>query len=297
MNSFSSIVFFNNANNGDVFYSKEYIRFFAKNLGVRAYHSHSKCPSLISDLRIPHMRINTAPLFNHSFHQENGVLYMNTWIAQNNKKWWDGCTLRNNHRMYTDHAIALGLSLPKEEHLFIPEIDWKHYGVDQFFLNTERNILISNGNVLSGQTVNWDMTPMIISLARKHPSCTFYVTHPFPTDISNVVDANTFFNYGPNRSNLNEISRLSTDCAIIVGRSSGPYSFTHTKENLFDETKTFICSSNGMEEGHWAVLDDYSLDKRAKQLWVECHVHKNNDCSGDLFELVDSEINLKFGSN
>lgn len=296
---FSSIVFFSTAHNGDVFYSKEYVRFFAQQLGVKAYYSHFRCPSIVGDLRIPHMRVNTTRLHKESLHLENGVLYINTWIAQDNSKWnkETGCTLKNNHRMYTDHAARLGLSVSlPEEHRFIPDVDWKYYGVDGFSLTTDRNVMVSNGPALSGQTVNWDMAPVIIALAKKHPSSTFYVTHPFPTDLNNIIDANKFFDYGGAKSNLNELSKLSTYCDIIVGRPSGPYCFTHIKENLFDENKSFVVSSNGPEEGHWVTLDDYSLDTRARQTWLECHVHKNNDCSGSLFEAVSNEISTKYGS-
>lgn len=300
----SSVVFFNNFNNGDVFYSKEYIRFFAQTLKIRAYHSHGKCPSIIGDLQIPYTKIDTDKLTQVPIHVENGTLFVNTWIGQENTKWLHrescgyvgGCTLKNNHRMYTSHAAVLGLSLPDEQ-LFIPDIDWKYYGVEEFALSTERNVFISNGNVLSGQTVNWDMSPMILELAKKHPMCTFYVTHPFPTDLANVINANQFFVHEPPKSNLNQLSKLSTQCDIVVGRPSGPYCFTHIKQNLFDKNKSFIVSSNSREEGHWAVLDDYALDSRAKQTWVECHVCKrNNDCPVDLFDAIDDEIHTKYGS-
>lgn len=299
----SSVVFFNNFNNGDIFYSKEYIRFFAQTLKIKAYHSHGKCPSIIGDLQIPYTKINTDKLAQVPIHVENGTLFVNTWIGQENTKWLHrescgyvgGCTLKNNHRMYTSHAAVLGISLPDEQ-LFIPDIDWKYYGVDEFSLTTDRNVMISNGPALSGQTVNWDMAPVIIALAKKHPSSTLYITHPFPTDLGNIVDANKFFDYGGAKSNLNELAKLSTYCDIIVGRPSGPYCFTHIKENLFDGNKSFIVSSNGPEEGHWVTLDDYSLDTKARQTWLECHVHKNNDCSGSLFEAVSNEIRTKYGS-
>jgi hypothetical protein len=299
MRSFSSVVFFNNANNGDVFYSKEFVRFFAGNLNAKAYHSHFKCPSLISDLGIPFIRVNTQPLQNISMHIENEILFLNTWIAQNDKKWWDGCTLHNNYRMYLDHANTLGLSslFPKEEHFFIPDIDYKHYGVDDFCLPTDKNVFVSNGPVLSGQTVNWNMTEMIVNLAKKHSSCSFYITQPIDAALKNVFDANQWFDFGGRKSNLNELSKLASLCDIIVGRSSGPYSFTHTKSNLFNPNKTYICSSNGRDEGHWGGLWDYNIPQKAKQLWVECHVHKNSDCSGDLLGMVDDEIKTKYGSN
>jgi hypothetical protein len=42
-------------------------------------------------------------------------------------------------------------------------------------------------------------------------------------------------------SDLNEISYLSTFCDIIVGRSSGPFTFSNVKENIFDGNKAFLC--------------------------------------------------------
>lgn len=299
LNAVTSVVFFNNANNGDIFFSKEFVRFFAKKLNIKAYHSHFKCPFLIADLQIPFIRVDTRPIHTASMHIQNEFLFINTWLGQDNRKWCmeNGCTLHNNYQMYSNHAQMLGVSLPKEEWLFIPEIDYGHYEVEDFVLPTERNVFVSNGPVFSGQTVNWDMTGMIEYQAKKHPSCSFYVTQPIDVGLANVFDANHFFDFRGSRSNLNELSKLASLCDIIVGRSSGPYSFAYTKRNLFDPNKTFICSSNGIDEGHWGGLWDYDIPSKAKQLWVECHVHKNNDCYGDLLRMVDDEITLKYGSN
>jgi hypothetical protein len=299
----TSVVFFNKGHNGDVFYSKEFTRFFAKKLGINAFHYHNRCQSIVSDLNLPFIsdsmkESQSIPNWQVPMHVEGDVLFVNTWIAQGDGRWHRdrGCTLHDNYRMFSHHAETLGFSLPKEEWLFIPEIDYGHYGVDNFILPTERNVFISNGPVLSGQTVNWDMTGMIANLSKRHPACTFHITHPINISFPNVIDANRFFDFGGRKSNLNELSKLASLCDIIVGRASGPFCFTHTKANLLDRNKTFICSSNGKEEGLWVVMDDYDVPEKAKQVWQECHVHKHIDCTGEVFALIHEEVNSKYGS-
>lgn len=295
----SSIVFFNNCNNGDIHYSREYIKYFAKTFGVPCSISHTKCPRLLKDTGIPFVPANLWKIHTNGLHHENNILFINTWIGQEGNIWLnpDGCNLKNNHRMFTEKAQKIGVTLLSEEE-YIPTIDYSAFNVEEIKIDTERNIFISNGNVMSGQGKNFDINSVVVALARKHPRCTFYVTQSIPNDLPNIVDADamtrTAFNIGC--SNLNELSYVSTFCDIIVGRASGPFCFTHTKNNLFDSRKTFIVAANGEREGHWAFLDDYSLPNRAKQIWYESHIHKNNDCVSEMIELLDGEINEKFGN-
>jgi len=295
----SSIVFYNNCNNGDIHYSREYIKYFAKVMGVPCAVNHTKCPRLLIDTNIPFVSTNLWSIHTSGLHYDNNTLFMNTWVGQEGNKWLQpyGCTLKNNHRMFMEKAETLGISLLPEEE-YIPSIDYSAFGVDEIQINTEKNVFVSNGNVMSGQGKNFDLDSVVVNLARKHPSCTFYVTQAIATDLPNVVDANTITRTAFNvaASNLNELSYVSTFCDIIVGRASGPFCFTHTKQNLLDSKKTFIAAANVEREGHWVFLDDYTMTSRAKQIWYESHVHKNNDCVSEVFAMIDGEIHEKFGN-
>ena len=119
----------------------------------------------------------------------------------------------------------------------------------------------------------------------------FYVTQAFPTDLNNIVDANTLV-ADKTKSNLNEISYISRFCDIIVGRGSGPFCFTHVKENLYDENKTYIAFGNTEREINWVTMTDYNVSSHAKQMWHD----SNYGCEQRVFDMIDEEINEKFGN-
>ena len=144
---------------------------------------------------------------------------------------------------------------------------------------------------MSNQAINFDMNPIIINLAIKYPSCNFYVTHAFPTDLKNIIDCNTIISEKI-KSNLNEISYISTFCDIIVGRGSGPFCFTHVKENLYNKNKTYISTGNTEKEINWITMSDYNLKEHAKQLWIGSYP----DTPNKLYDMLDKEINEKFGN-
>lgn len=271
-NNIEKIIFFNNFNNGDIHYSRDYIKFFAKKIGVPSFISHNKCPSLLKDTNIPFLRANLSHLTHIGFHFQNGVLYFNTWIGQENFKWlhsnFSGCTLSNNHRMFSEKARILEIEIPTEEN-FIPSIDYSFFDVEDIKINHNKNLFISNGPCLSGQCVNFDMDGVVVKIAEKYPNYNFFTTQKINTNLSNIIDANSLIKNQKNTSNLNELSYISTSCKIIIGRASGPFCFTHTKENLFDKNKTFIVACNNEREGHWAFLEDYSLDQKSRQLWCD----------------------------
>jgi hypothetical protein len=43
-------------------------------------------------------------------------------------------------------------------------------------------------------------------------------------------------------------------------------------------------------------MSDYGTQQKAKQKWIECHVHKQTDCVHELKTALDEEINEKFGN-
>jgi hypothetical protein len=232
---------------------------------------------------------------------------MNTWIGQADRKWFhpDGCTLKNNYRMFTEHAAALGITLLDEKE-YIPTINYSQYEIGGIKVRQSKNIMVCNGDVMSGQAKNFNINQVVLDLAKKHKDCDFYVTQSIDTDMPNIIDANAMTKVSSkarastdsSRSNLNELSFLSTMCDVIVGRGSGPFCFTTVKENLHNPNKTLMCFGNGEREGHWAIMTDYTEQSLcAKQTWRECHV--NNDIAYEplVFEDIDAEISRKYGES
>ena len=58
-------------------------------------------------------------------------------------------------------------------------------------------------------------------------------------------------------------------CDIIVGRASGPYIFTLTEDNFYDETKTFISINDNMVEGL------FYFDGKCRGVWSSDFTEKN----------------------
>jgi len=291
-----TIYYFNLFGNGDLHYSREFVKDFISKIPIKSFYTHKKCPFILRDILLEHSP--TLPT-QHSypneagFFIENNILFCGTWIGQHHYKWCNStgcCNIKNNYNMYSSFANILNIQL-KNELDYIPEIDYSKYSIDDIKITLDKNILISNGMCMSGQAMNFDMNPMIVNLASKHPSCTFYVTHAFPTDLKNIVDCNSIISEKTN-SNLNEISYISTLCDIIIGRGSGPFCFTHVKENLYNKNKTYISTGNTEREINWVTMSDYNLTEHAKQLWVGSHP----DTPDRLYDLIDKEINEKFGN-
>lgn len=296
---FSRIVFFNNCHNGDIHYSREFVKYIAKQVSVPCSVSHFKCPSLLLDTDIPHTPIDLWGIHQKSIHLENDILYLNTWIGQDGG-WMHptGVTLKSNYRMFIHHASLLGVSLLPEIN-YIPSIDYSRYDLSKIAVRQSRNIFVSNGNVLSSQAKNFDIDSIVLRLAKKHTNCDFYVTKNISTELTNIFDANKLTNlgYGGNRSNLNELSFLSTKCDVIVGRGSGPFCFAGVKTNMFDSKKTIMAFGNNERESHWVLLSDYEGILGARQLWRECHVQKNDAHESLVYADIDAEITSKYGSS
>jgi hypothetical protein len=47
---------------------------------------------------------------------------------------------------------------------------------------------------------------------------------------------------------LNKISYISQQAELIVGKNSGPFTYAHTKFNMSDPNKTFMCFSHKLKD-------------------------------------------------
>jgi hypothetical protein len=115
-----------------------------------------------------------------------------------------------------------------------------------------------------------------MELANNNPSSLFLTTTPINHNHPNIIDTSLLTNTNPD---LLQISLISTFCDIIVGRASGPYCYTHTKENLLNPNKTYISFSNNPNEGVWYK------NSKAKQIWRP-DFNLNN-----IFITINNEIN------
>lgn len=272
-----NIIFYNCGNNGDVHYSRNFIKHLLQNISIKSEYQIKCHPSILKDLK----NIDIVPFKFHEFIQneivyieDQKILLINTWVGSSNAKFIlneIGCSLTANYEKYKNIYSNLGLPLldPVE---YIPEIDWSVCNtntIDNFFITNkfDKTVLICNGAVLSGQSNNFDFNPVVSQLSEVNPKVAFILTN----SDNKIYHKNVFYTSDiikTEGSDLNEIGYVGTKSDIIVGRGSGPFCFCHNKTILLDPSKTFLALTNYKTDGWWASPEQMP-EKQAKQLWCK----------------------------
>jgi len=259
----SKIYFYNGAHNGDVHYSREFVRDIENKIGDEYCYIHVCDDSILKDFEIEQAHSN-LPNNNLSCFADGNDIYINTWIGQQNMKYYNmyQCSLKSNYCMYSDIYNYLGIKLETISY-YIPKINFdKIYktNIDNFFERNKKYVLICNNNVLSGQAINFDFDPIIKKISDQFKDVIFVITNNTNVKGTNIFNANDII---VSDKNLLEISYLSTKCDIIVGRASGPFCFTHIQDNILNVNKLFLVFSIFENDGKW-ISDSESL---ATQIW------------------------------
>jgi hypothetical protein len=279
------IIFYNHSHNGDIHYSREFVKDIIKKTNHDKYIYQHKNGELLKDINLIETNIIEKNK-NEQIIREGNKTFINTWIGQKNGKFLKShCTLHTNYNIYKEIYKQLNIEIEDIKY-YIPEIDFKKYNiynVDIFLSNNKNmNILISNGNVESGQAINFDFTQVIKKLANEYKNINFILTNKCNIVLDNVFFTDDIMNKRPD---LNEISYLSTFCDIIVGRSSGPYTFTHIKENLFNKKKKYIDFGNYESHVLWYGSDIFSKSENIVD-YVWKHINNLND----VYNIIKREI-------
>lgn len=257
-----NVYFYNNFHNGDVFYSKEFVKDIKSKIGKNHYYIHNNDFSILKDMDIEQIRKPT-PKNEISVLQIENDIYINTWIGQQQSKYLSsGCNLNANYNIFCDIYEQLNIEINQIEY-YIPSVDFQKVqtlNIDNFINQNKKYILICNNNVHSGQSENFNFDPFIDYLSTVYPDLMFIISNNTNLNKNNVFN---FSNIGGITNNLLEISYISTKCDVIIGRASGPYCFTHIKENIKNPNKNFIGFSYGEAESKW-VSDN---NCQAKQYW------------------------------
>jgi len=289
----NKIIFYTIGHNGDIHYSREFIKDIIKKIpNILFEYHHNASAKLLKD--ISSLSINSFNLWNiykNNFYYDPNtqIFYINTWIGcdySQDEIGRHGCCLKSNYYMYNKIFDALGIKIENENY-YIPSIQWNSYDIskiDDFFKLKiyKEYCLVSNGNVLSGQAENINLNDIIKNLAIKFKNTGFVLT-----DSSNRIEQSNVI-YTDDiittiGGDLNEIGYLSTKCDIIVGRASGPFCFAHNKDSLYDNKKTFIVFSNNKSEGLWANIEESEINC-AKQIW------SNNFDLQSMYSIIEEEI-------
>jgi hypothetical protein len=247
---FKEIHFFNDWHNGDIHLSRGIIKNVIQHYPEAIcffHHKHGNkslqdLPVIYSEEIIDYPDIVTII---------DDKLYINTWMGKflpNGKQLcsW-GCNCESNKQLLNHILEVLGKNkfLINELDL-IPFIDFSKFDIKNIndFLknNTNKKILICNGDTMSGQSYNFSFAPYVMNLAIQYENINFILTQK-----ENIVKNNIFYTddiIKQPKSDLNEIAFLALNCDIVIGRGSGPFVCSQIFESLTDENKTFISFSN-----------------------------------------------------
>lgn len=242
------ILFYNFWHFGDIHVSRSLVKFIVNNIPAKEYqYHHYNGPKILQDIPKLNYQLLT---FSEDFKwkgwwRENEILYCNTWYNAYQQQEFKGCTIQTLFNIFKRGLKeTINYDLPENPIDYLPEIDNSYYPFKQPFDVLENIVLISNCDVLSGQSNNFDFNPIINYIANKFPSLKFVITNKNGNGIllSNVYYFQDIVKVSG--CDLNEISLFSKNIPIIVGRNSGPHTFCFTKENLMNKDKVFVCFSH-----------------------------------------------------
>ena len=292
MNKIGKIIFYNYGHNGDIHYSRNFVKNILMNTSVPAEYKFNGSFKLVKDIENVSFSPNTfSSISNNELLYDNvhETLLINTWIGSSGAKFIQnevGCSLTANYEKFKHIYSALKLNYEKPE-FYIPEINWQKYDIhfiDQFLAANkfDKYVLISNGNVLSGQSTNFNFDEVIRALSTKNKNIAFVLT-----DNKNRLDAANIFYTSDfiktKDGDLNEIGYLGTKCSLIVGRGSGPFCFCHNKETLFNKNITFLALTKYRNDGLWA-LPEQLPENQANQIW------SNQFDNNSIYSIINEQL-------
>jgi hypothetical protein len=262
------IIFFNQWRNGDCFIGKEYVRdIISRFPNVEFAYAHDNYPTIVSDLKIPHMRLSEIPQIGMfvPVAYDNETLYINTWPGCLIPKYMgekEHANFKRLQNMWNDVYATLNIEMNGDYQNYLPRIDWDCYDLEDAkeYINRikgKKLIVFCNGQQQSLQSSMGDMRNVIHTLAKEHEDYEFLVTDELDFDLPNVTYCGTSTRdmnasiviFGPMTvGSLNKIAYITKFADLIVGKNSGPFTFSHFKENIDDRSKTFLCFSHVMKD-------------------------------------------------
>lgn len=257
MHKIQNTIFYNHLHSGDVHLSRSLVRYAIKNIdSQKFYYCHPNRPEVLKDMpQVTYLYGEIPePMAYDGWTLKGRDLWCNTWYSAYHKQEYQGCTMQTLFNIFRRGLReTVGIELPLSPVDYLPEIDFNHidlYGhIAKRFFGTirpelEYKIMISNCDCLSGQSDNFNFNPIIEYLADAFRCANFYITNKETRDVKETISRNNVFYMSDiiqqEGCDLNEISYLSTFCNMIIGRGSGPQTFSITKRNLNDPDKIFV---------------------------------------------------------
>ena len=244
------IIFYNNFHNGDVHFSRGILKIVSNYFPDSEYfYLHKNKKGLLKDLTyITESDLDEYCDIEESVRFIDDKIYINTWYGQNHRKYLNigGTTLLTIKLILENILNLLNKQHLIEDRDLLPSMEFENIKTPN--VPKDFNVLICNNNSMSGQANNVNLNEMINIISENNPHIIFYVTDKINLNKQNIIYTSDITKNTPD---LVEISYISTKCKIIVGRASGPYSFSITDTNLLDESKSFFALCNEYKTGIW----------------------------------------------
>ena len=251
----SKIVFFNHFHKGDLHTHKEFIRHIQSELSDFTFeYMHNNAAKLTAELDIPLVGAPTDLNNKDPFYADDDILYINTWVGCN----WDVFCKHGGINMHTlyeqwegivetiNETFNTDIKLREEKESYLPKIDSKLLTTDKiedYLLTADesvRKVLICNNTPMSNQSFKSNMKEHILPFAEMYPDTHFICTNKFDTEGQDNIKFTDDIVGPVTDGDLQEISYLSRNCDVIIGKNSGPFVFCETYDNYMDDTKKFV---------------------------------------------------------
>lgn len=291
------IYFYNTFHNGDVHYSRSFVRDIMKKIPNTYCYLHNNNSKILKDIQnlkydkafLSFDNWNLISAYPISYYEQvifkTDDIYINTWVGQQNWLTKSGvnrnrdnhyCSLYSLYEMYEDIFNTLNIPIEKIDY-YLPEIDFDFVekdNIDEFISksNYDLKIMINNNNPLTVR-INLDINSVVSNLSEKYPNILFLLTMKTNIDKKNVVYTADIIKLD---CDMNENSYLSTKCDIIVGRPSGSYCFTMVKDNFKKNTQFITISDN--------IYDNFYFESEASLNLLTDHT---SEC---LINIVEEKI-------
>ena len=260
----NKVVFFNYYHNGDIHVSRSLVDEASKLCiarGVSCEYFNRNDPSLIADLKyVKHT--NNPYCTNQAFKSivTGDTLFINTWYCGDPEIYAEyGLEFDTLYASFKKALKLIDINLDEViiTDLF-PGINFECFDIsharDWLLSHSRKRVFISNGNVLSGQSLNFPFAEIINKISDRYKNIDFLISNSEPGIIGcqNVFMTSNIIK--KNGCDLNENSYLASNCDLIIGRMSGTYTFSMTRENYFEKPKKFLVFSSLSENVcRWTV--------------------------------------------
>jgi len=260
MGEIKELAFYNNYHSGDIIISRNWVKWLVDHFKVPATYYHLNSGRLMLDCPIDIVKAQVND--DGEVLKINGdKAIFNTWYAAGRSKYFKTCSIQSLDTMFrTECKEKLELELPPIEK-FIPSFNWDHFdtGLIEEYVATLKNsykkiVMICNNDTLSGQSQNFDMTPIILTLAEKFPDyCFFYTNWINLKALPKNVEA--AYAFTEPKENLAEMGYLASLCDFVIGRSSGPFTAAINKDSLANGTQFISICNPDPQLFDWGLSD------------------------------------------